>query len=125
MAHIRKAQIAFSALNKIWQSTTYSTQTKLRIFKTNVKAVSLYGCETWKNSKYITTKVQVYINKSLRKIVRILWPDQITNNDLWKCTKTTENGLADYEMQVGMAGPYTAKTDGRYNQTSPRVEPPR
>ena len=24
---------------------------------------------------------------------------------------------------MGMAGPYTAETDGRYNQTSPRVEP--
>ena len=46
MARIRKAQIAFSALNKIWHSTAYSTQTKLRIFNTNVKAVLLYGCET-------------------------------------------------------------------------------
>ena len=52
MARIRKAQIAFSALNKIWQSTTYSAQTKLRVFNTNVKAVLLYGCKTWKNSKY-------------------------------------------------------------------------
>jgi len=86
-ARIRKAQAAFSALNKIWHSTTYSTQTKLHIFNTNVKAVLLYGCETWKNSKYITTKLQVFINKSLRKILRIFWPDQITNNELWKRTK--------------------------------------
>jgi len=86
-ARTRKAQAAFSALNKIWHSTTYSTQTKLRIFNTNVKAVLLYGCETWKNSKYITTKLQVFINKSLRKILRIFWPDQITNNELWKRTK--------------------------------------
>jgi hypothetical protein len=28
-AHIRKAQIAFSALSKIWHSTAYSMQTKL------------------------------------------------------------------------------------------------
>jgi hypothetical protein len=51
-ACIRKAQVAFSALNKLWHSTTYSMQTNLRIFNTNVKAVLLYGCETWKNSKY-------------------------------------------------------------------------
>jgi len=86
-ARISKAQAAFSALNKIWHSTTYSMQTKLRIFNTNVKAVLLYGCETWKNSKYITTKLQVFINKSLRKILRIFWPHQITNNELWKHTK--------------------------------------
>jgi hypothetical protein len=48
-AHIRKAQASFGALNKIWHSTAYSTQTELRIFSTNVKAVLLYGCETWKN----------------------------------------------------------------------------
>ena len=39
---IRKAQAAFSTLNKIWHSTAYSIQTKLRIFNTNVKAVLLY-----------------------------------------------------------------------------------
>jgi hypothetical protein len=51
MALIWKAQIAFSTLNKIWHSMAYSTQTKLHIFNTNVKAVLLYGCETWKKFK--------------------------------------------------------------------------
>jgi len=45
VARIIKAQIAFSALNKIWHSTAYSKQIKLRIFHTKVKAVLLYGCE--------------------------------------------------------------------------------
>ena len=57
-ARIRKAQTAFSALNKIWQSSTYSTQIKLHIFNTNMKVVLLYGCETWKISKSITAKLQ-------------------------------------------------------------------
>jgi hypothetical protein len=83
---IRKTQAALSTLNKIWHLTAYSTQTKLRIFNTNVKAVLLYGCETWKNSKSITAKLQVFINKCLRKILRIFWPDQITNRALWKHT---------------------------------------
>jgi len=48
-AGIRKAQTAFGALNKIEHSMTYSTKTKLCIFNTNVKAVQLYGFETWKN----------------------------------------------------------------------------
>ena len=104
MARIRKAQIAFSALNKIWQSTTYSTQTKLRIFNTNVKAVLLYGCETWKNSKYITTRLQVFINKSLRKILRIFWPDQITNNELWKRTKQPKIDLQIRKRKWGWLG---------------------
>jgi hypothetical protein len=55
----RKAQAAFSMLSKIWKSAAYSMQTKLRIFNTNAKAVLLYGCETWKNSRIITAKLQV------------------------------------------------------------------
>jgi len=86
-ARIQKAQSAFSALSKIWHSVAYSTQTKLHIFNTNVKAVLLYGCETWKNSKNIRVKLRGFINKCLRKLLRIFWPDQATNKELWKRTK--------------------------------------
>jgi len=79
-------------------------QTKLRIFNTNVKAVLLYGCETWKNSKYITTKLQVFINKSLRKILRIFWLDQITNNELWKRTKQPRIDLQIRKCKWGWLG---------------------
>ena len=96
--------IQFSALNKIWHSTTYSTQTKLCIFNMNVKAVLLYGCEIWKNSKYITTKLQVFINKSLRKILRIFCPDQITNNELWKRTKQPRIDLQIRKCKWGWLG---------------------
>jgi hypothetical protein len=86
-ACIRKAQTTFSALYKIWHSMAYSTQTKLRFFNSNVKAVLFYSCETWKNSNSITAKLQVFINKCLRKIFRIYWPDQIRNKELWKRSK--------------------------------------
>jgi len=52
-----------------------------------VQAVLRYGCETWKNSKSITAKLQVFINKCLRKILKIFWTDRIMNEELWKRTK--------------------------------------
>jgi hypothetical protein len=76
--HIQSVKCKF-ALSKIWKSAAYSMQTKLRNFNINVKAVLLYGCETWKNLRSITAKRQVFINKCLRKILRIFWPDQISN----------------------------------------------
>jgi hypothetical protein len=79
-------------------------QTKLHIFNTNVKAVLLYGCETWKNSKYMTTKLQVFINKSLRKVLSIFWPDQITNNELWKRTKQPRIDLQIKKRKWGWLG---------------------
>jgi len=38
------------------------------------------------NNMYINIGA-VFINKSLRKILRIFWQDQITNNEMWKRTK--------------------------------------
>jgi hypothetical protein len=69
-----------------------------------MKAVLLYGCKTWNNSKSITVKLQVFINKSLRKILRIFWPDQITNKELWKCTKQPRIDLQIRKRKWGWLG---------------------
>jgi hypothetical protein len=82
----------------------YSTQTKLRNFNTKVKAVLLYSCKTWKNSKSITAKLQVFINKCLSKILRIFWQDQMTNEELWKCTKQTRIDLQIRKCMWGWLG---------------------
>jgi len=74
------------------------------IFNMNMKAVLLYGCESWKNWKYITTKLQVLIDKSLRKILRIFWKAQITNNELWKCTKQPRVDLQIRKRNWGWLG---------------------
>ena len=46
-----KATGAFNKLTKIWRSGQLSKNTKIRIFKSNVVAVLLYGCETWRMTK--------------------------------------------------------------------------
>jgi hypothetical protein len=40
-----------------------------------------------KIKKSVTAKLQVFINKCLRKILRIFWLDPIMNMELWKCMK--------------------------------------
>jgi hypothetical protein len=69
-----------------------------------VKAVLLYGCETWKNSKSVTAKLQVFINKCLRKILRIFLPDQITNRALWKRTNQPRIDLQIRKHKWGWLG---------------------
>jgi hypothetical protein len=71
--------------------------------------VLLYGCKTWKNSEYTTTKLQVFINTSLRKTLRIFWPDQITNNELWKRTKQPRIDLQIRRRKCGRLG-HTLRT---------------
>jgi hypothetical protein len=74
------------------------------IFNTNVKAVLLYACKTWKNSKSITAKLQVFFNKCLREILRIFWLDQITNKELWKRTKQPRIDLQIRKCKWGRLG---------------------
>ncbi|VDP26469.1 unnamed protein product [Schistosoma margrebowiei] len=78
-ARIGKAREAYLQLKNIWNSKQLSTSTKVRIFNINVKTVLLYGAESWRTTKAIIQKIQVFINSYLRKILRIRWPDTISN----------------------------------------------
>ncbi|CAH8462351.1 unnamed protein product [Schistosoma mattheei] len=85
-ARIGKARAVYLQLRNIWSSKQLSTNTKVRIFNTNVKTVLLYGVETWRTVKAVIQKIQVFIKSCLRKILRIRWPDTIINNQLWERT---------------------------------------
>ena len=60
--------------------------TKIKLFDACVKSVLLYGCETWLVTKGIQRKIQTFVNRRLRYILRIWWPNIISNKDLWKVT---------------------------------------
>ena len=81
-----KARGAFIQLKNIWSSRDLAITTKIRIFNTNVKSVLLYGVETWRTTVRTINKIQTFINNCLRQILRIHWPDTISNKDLWQRT---------------------------------------
>ncbi|VDO54469.1 unnamed protein product [Schistosoma margrebowiei] len=85
-AQIGKARAVYLQLRNICNSKQLSTNTKVRIFNTNVNRVLLYGPETWRTTKAIIQKIQVFVNSCLRKILQIRWPDNISNNALWERT---------------------------------------
>ncbi|VDO62686.1 unnamed protein product [Schistosoma margrebowiei] len=100
-ARIGKARAAFPQLKNIWNSKQLSTNIKVRIFNTNIKAVLLYGAETWRTTTTIIKKVQVFINSCLRKTLNIHWPipsaiafcgREQTNFQLKKLGKDDGNG---------------------------------
>ena len=86
-ARINKARHAFVTLRPIWKSSSLSRKNKLRIFNSNVKSILLYGSETWRVTDTLTKKLQTFINKCLRQIIKIRWPDTISNTELWRQTK--------------------------------------
>jgi hypothetical protein len=64
------------------RNSNISRKTKLRIFSSNVKAVLLYGVETWKANIVIRRKLQTFINRCLRKIINIHWPEKKRSQEL-------------------------------------------
>ena len=100
-ARIGKARQAFAMLRPIWRSTALTTRTKLRVFGSNVKAVLLYGAETWRLTKELKQKLQVFINKCLRSILRIWWPIRIRNEEPWR---QTEQRLIEDEIKQRAGG---------------------
>ena len=73
-------------LRPIQRSTALTTKTKLRVTESNVKPVLLNGSETWRLTKGLEEKLQVFINKSLRSILCIRWLRTISNKELWRQT---------------------------------------
>ena len=67
-SRLGKARGAFNKLVKIWKSGKLSKNTNIRIFKSNVIAVLLYGCETWRMTKRDEAKLDTFLHKCLQNI---------------------------------------------------------
>ena len=83
-ARIGKARAAFIMLKNIWNSKVIGTQTKLRIFNSDVKSVLFYGSQTWRRTEKTLQRIQTFINRCLRRIFNIWWPEIICNEELWQ-----------------------------------------
>ncbi|GFS02359.1 LINE-1 reverse transcriptase-like protein [Elysia marginata] len=77
---LTKARSTFCRLRKLWSSTSVSQHTKIKLYKTLVMPVLLYGCETWSMTKGDENKIDVFQSRCLRQILRVKWRDRITNS---------------------------------------------
>jgi hypothetical protein len=69
-----------------YQEKYISKKTKVCIFISKLKSILLYVCETWRLTKQITDMLQRFINRCLRRIINIKWPESNSNEDLWTVT---------------------------------------
>ena len=94
-ARIQKARESFSKLRRVWLSKSLRKDTQIRILNACVKSVLLYECETWHVTNKIQRKIQTFLNRCLRYISRIWWPNIISNKDLWKV-----KGQEDINLEI-------------------------
>ena len=76
-SRLGKIRAAFNKLRNIWKSGQLKLNTKLKIFHTNVIAVILYGCETWRMTKNNAIQLGAFLHKNLRRLMKIYWPMKI------------------------------------------------
>ena len=81
---LRKARGAFQNLTKLKNTRGVGKKTKIKLYKTLVRSVLLYGCETWKITKGEEKKLDAFKFKCLRRILRIRWPMRVSNERITK-----------------------------------------
>ena len=117
-ARIHKARVAFTMLRNVWREKQIKSNTKQRIFNSNVKAVLLYGSETWRITQK-TQKIQTFINKCLRRILYLKWTDQVSNTILWKMTH--RKLIKEEKMEVDRT--FIQETSRNHHPLSHHMEP--
>jgi hypothetical protein len=92
-ARISKARIAFANLRHLWRQKGLSLGLKGRVYQATVRAVLLYGSETWPVRTEDLRRLQVFENRCLRTIAGVGWRQRIRNELIRKrifgCTDGT------------------------------------
>lgn len=65
---IAKANKSAGALNQVLRAKNISFNSKLRIYKSVIKPIALYGCETWVLNKCLQNTIETWERKLLRRI---------------------------------------------------------
>jgi len=92
--------------------------TKVKIFNGCVKSVLLFGCETWLVTNEIQRKIETFVNRRLRFILRIWWPNIISNKDLWEATGHEDINLEIRKRKFRWIGHTLRKEDGEISKAA-------
>ena len=74
-----------NSLNKtVWRSRYLSIRTKVRVLRSLVLPVLLYGCETWTLKDGLSSRLDSFLTQSLRRIFGYRWFDKVSNRAVLK-----------------------------------------
>ena len=79
--HLGAAVYSYLHLDHM-ESKEHSPKDQVKNLQINVISTLLYGSESWKVTKTISNKLDVFQNRCLRRILQICWPNTITNEEL-------------------------------------------
>jgi hypothetical protein len=87
-SRIAAATKAFGALTKFWYNQHVDTYSKYLIFRAIPMNLLLWGCEAWSLRQSLLDKLEVFLTRNVRKILRIsmyqVQKERITNDQVRK-----------------------------------------
>jgi len=81
-ARMGAGRSALRSLTTIWKDRTLSKQLKLKLLKTLVWPVALYGSESWALKASNIDKLKAFEMTCYRRMLRINWKDHRTNESI-------------------------------------------
>ena len=81
-SRLNKARNIFRMMNNVLKSTKYSINTKLKLYTSCVLSTLLFSSECWRMTEKNLSKISAFHTRNLRIILRIFWPNTISNQQL-------------------------------------------
>ncbi len=79
-----------SDLNNIWKNKNIKNETKMRLYRSLILPIALYGCEAWTLRSAEEKQLLVFEMAALRKILGVRIIDKMRNDDIRKALNQTE-----------------------------------
>ena len=120
---IGKASTAFKRMQPIWPNNSIDTKIKIRFSPSLILPTMLYACETWKTNAKVKKKLDVFLTRCLRKILKISYRDRVTNEEVYQQTKARPLSLMIKERRLRYAGHVLRMKEQRASNTAIRWVP--
>ena len=80
-----KASAAYRKLReRLWDNHHVSLRVKFKVYKAIVLSTLLYGAETWTVYRTQVKKLNAYMMRHLREIMKITWKDRVSNDEIYR-----------------------------------------
>jgi hypothetical protein len=67
-SRLKSVNACYHLVQNLWSSRLLSKSTEIRVYRTRILPVVLYGCETWSLTLREEQRLRVYENRVLRRI---------------------------------------------------------
>ena len=112
------ATTTFQKMRKIWATKSVNLTTKIRLYRSCVVPIATYASETWRATKMITHRLNVFNQKCLRKILGISFSDHIKNEEVLKRSEVETIADLIKQKRVRWAGHVLRMPECRHPKTA-------